>query len=83
MDRKTFILTLLSPILSVFGWKPNFLKREKFKFDPILISLVRKSFPNLVAKDLCAIPPIITKPVGLYYKYKPKYDNKSDLSLFE
>jgi hypothetical protein len=71
MNRKIFILTLLSPFLSLFGWKPNFLKKKEFKFDPVLISLIRKSMPNLIAYRISGIQ-IPQLPTGLVYKLKYK-----------
>lgn len=43
-------------------------------FDPILISLVRRSLPNLVAYDLCGVQPM-TGPVGLIFAMRSKYAN--------
>ena len=36
------------------------------KFDPILISLVRRSMPNLIAYDVCGVQPM-TGPTGLIF----------------
>ena len=35
-------------------------------FDPILISLVRRSLPNLIAYDVCGVQPM-TGPTGLIF----------------
>ena len=42
-------------------------------FDPILISLVRRSMPNLLAYDVCGVQPM-TGPTGLIFAMKAKYD---------
>lgn len=44
------------------------------KYDPILINLVRRSMPNLIAYDVCGVQPL-TGPSGLVFAYKPKYIN--------
>jgi hypothetical protein len=42
------------------------------KYDPILISLVRRSLPNLMAYDICGVQPM-TGPTGLIFALKSKY----------
>jgi Major capsid protein Gp23 len=42
------------------------------KYDPILISLVRRSMPNLIAYDVCGVQPM-TGPTGLIFAMRPKY----------
>jgi hypothetical protein len=41
-------------------------------YDPILISLVRRSMPNLMAYDICGVQPM-TGPTGLIFAMKSKY----------
>jgi hypothetical protein len=41
-------------------------------FDPILISLVRRSLPNLIAYDVCGVQPM-TGPTGLIFAMRSKY----------
>jgi len=41
-------------------------------YDPILISLVRRAMPNLMAYDLCGVQPM-TAPTGLIFALKSKY----------
>ena len=43
------------------------------KFDPILISLVRRSMPNLIAYDICGVQPM-TGPTGLIFAMRARYD---------
>lgn len=42
------------------------------KFDPILISLVRRSMPNLIAYDICGVQPM-SGPTGLIFAMKSNY----------
>lgn len=44
-------------------------------FDPILISLVRRSMPNLIAYDVCGVQPM-TGPTGLIFALKSKYGSQ-------
>lgn len=41
-------------------------------YDPILISLIRRALPNLIAYDLCGVQPM-TGPVGLIFAMKSRY----------
>jgi len=50
-------------------------------FDPVLISLVRRSMPNLIAYDVCGVQPM-TGPTGLIFAMKSKYGNQGDEALF-
>jgi len=43
------------------------------KYDPVLISLVRRSMPNLVAYDIAGVQPM-TGPTGLIFAMHSKYD---------
>jgi hypothetical protein len=47
-------------------------------FDPILISLVRRSLPNLIAYDVCGVQPM-TGPTGLIFAMRSKYANTTAL----
>jgi hypothetical protein len=42
-------------------------------FDPILISLVRRSLPNLIAYDICGVQPM-TGPTGLIFAMRSSYN---------
>lgn len=44
-------------------------------FDPILISLVRRSMPNLIAYDVCGVQPM-TGPTGLIFALKSRYSTQ-------
>ena len=41
-------------------------------FDPVLISLVRRSMPNLIAYDICGVQPM-TGPTGLIFAMRSTY----------
>ena len=41
-------------------------------FDPVLISLVRRAMPNLIAYDVCGVQPM-TAPTGLIFCMKSRY----------
>jgi hypothetical protein len=41
-------------------------------FDPILISLVRRSLPNLIAYDICGVQPM-TGPTGMIFAMRSMY----------
>jgi hypothetical protein len=42
-------------------------------FDPVLISLVRRAMPNLIAYDICGVQPM-TGPTGLIFAMRSKYN---------
>jgi hypothetical protein len=44
-------------------------------FDPVLISLIRRAMPNLVAYDICGVQPM-SGPTGLIFAMKAKYENQ-------
>ena len=45
-------------------------------WDPILISLVRRAMPNLIAYDICGVQPM-TGPTGLIFAMKAHYENRT------
>jgi hypothetical protein len=45
-------------------------------FDPILISLVRRSLPNLIAYDICGVQPM-TGPTGLIFAMRSTYSSQN------
>lgn len=50
-------------------------------YDPILISLVRRAMPNIVAYDVAAVQPM-TAPTGLIFAMKANYDSRSGAEAF-
>jgi len=45
-------------------------------FDPVLISLVRRSMPNLIAYDVMGVQPM-TGPTGLIFAIRPRHSTQS------
>ena len=50
-------------------------------FDPVLISLIRRSMPNLLAYDLCGVQPM-NGPTGLIFAMRSRYNNQSGSEAF-
>jgi hypothetical protein len=50
-------------------------------FDPILISLVRRALPNLIAYDVAGVQPM-TGPTGLIFAMRAKYANQGGTEAF-
>jgi hypothetical protein len=50
-------------------------------FDPILISLIRRAMPNLVAYDLAGVQPL-SGPTGLIFAMRSRYDNQTGDETF-
>lgn len=50
-------------------------------FDPVLISLIRRSMPNLIAYDLCGVQPM-NGPTGLIFAMRSRYTNQSGTEAF-
>jgi len=50
-------------------------------FDPILISLVRRALPNLIAYDVAGVQPM-TGPTGLIFAMRARYDTQSGTEAF-
>lgn len=50
-------------------------------YDPVLIGLVRRAMPQLIAYDVCGVQPM-TMPTGLVFSIKSKYGNQGAEALF-
>ena len=50
-------------------------------FDPVLISLIRRSMPNLVAYDLAGVQPM-NGPTGIIFAMRSRYENQSGDEAF-
>jgi len=50
-------------------------------FDPVLISLVRRAMPNLIAYDVCGVQPM-TGPTGLIFAMRARYANQAGNETF-
>jgi len=48
-------------------------------FDPVLISLVRRAMPQMIAYDICGVQPM-TQPTGLIFAMKSKYTSQDSAS---
>lgn len=69
------------------AWSPNSLLMEAPNvagdgtgnvktYDPVLISLVRRAMPNLIAYDVCGVQPM-TGPSGLIFAMRAQYANST------
>ena len=50
-------------------------------FDPVLISLVRRAMPNLMAYDICGVQPM-TGPTGLIFAMRSRYSSQTGDETF-
>ena len=50
-------------------------------FDPVLISLIRRAMPNLVAYDLAGVQPM-SGPTGLIFAMRSRYTNQGGTEAF-
>jgi len=50
-------------------------------FDPVLISLIRRAMPNLVAYDLAGVQPM-NGPTGLIFAMRSRYNNQTGTEAF-
>ena len=50
-------------------------------FDPVLISLIRRSMPNLVAYDIAGVQPM-SGPTGLIFAMRSRYVNQNGTEAF-
>jgi hypothetical protein len=50
-------------------------------FDPVLISLIRRSMPNLVAYDLAGVQPM-NGPTGLIFAMRSRYTSQTNAEAF-
>lgn len=51
-------------------------------FDPVLISLIRRAAPNLMAYDICGVQPM-TGPTGLIFALRSHYANTTNGAIAE
>jgi hypothetical protein len=50
-------------------------------FDPVLISLIRRAMPNLIAYDICGVQPM-SGPTGLIFAMRSKYAAQNGVETF-
>ena len=67
MREDASFLSEAAPANSAFGSGGN--------YDPILISLVRRAMPNLIAYDICSVQPM-TGPTGLIFAMKSRFSTQ-------
>jgi hypothetical protein len=48
-------------------------------YDPVLISLLRRTMPNMIAYDVCGVQPM-TGPTGLIFAMRSKFVDQTDLN---
>lgn len=53
---------------------------EVQNYDPVLISLVRRSMPNLIAYDICGVQPM-TGPTGLIFAMRSNYVDAANTAV--
>ena len=46
-------------------------------YDPVMITLLRRTMPNLIAYDIAGVQPM-TGPTGLIFAYRPHYNSQTD-----
>lgn len=62
-----------APVNSVGGYADS---NGIAKYDPVLISLVRRTMPQLIAYDVCGVQPL-AQPTGLIFAMKARYTNQN------
>jgi len=68
-------------LLETTGAAPTNLSGGSLNYDPVLISLVRRAMPNLIAYDICGVQPM-TGPTGLIFALRPQYSNQAGTDAF-
>ena len=63
--------------VNAIGNSPSTAGGEVQTYDPVLISLVRRAMPNLIAYDICGVQPM-TGPTGLIFAMRSKYVNAAN-----
>ena len=70
---------MVSGSQQLLGEAPTNVAGNVSNFDPVLISLVRRAMPNLIAYDICGVQPM-TGPTGLIFAMRSKYANSTQLN---
>ena len=73
--------TLTEAPTNVIGNSPSSGSGAVDTFDPVLISLVRRAMPNLVAYDICGVQPM-SGPTGLIFAMRSRYSNQAGTETF-
>jgi len=72
----TSLLTEAAPTNAMQASSSDATTGEIDIYDPVLISLVRRSMPNLIAYDICGVQPM-TGPTGLIFAMRSRYTNQA------
>jgi len=68
-------------LIETTGAAPTSVTGGSLNYDPVLISLVRRAMPNLIAYDICGVQPM-TGPTGLIFALRPQYSTQSGNDAF-
>ena len=71
----------MQSLLETSGAIPTSITGGSANYDPVLISLVRRAMPNLIAYDICGVQPM-TGPTGLIFALRPQYNDQSGANAF-
>jgi len=71
----------MSSLFESVGAAPTNIAGGINNYDPVLISLIRRSMPNLIAYDICGVQPM-TGPTGLIFALTPHYSNQTGTVAF-
>lgn len=74
LDSQKAILMEAQPTTGLGGYADN--GTGIAKYDPVLISLVRRAAPQMIAYDLCGVQPL-TQPTGLIFALRSRYGNQA------
>ena len=58
------------------GWAAGASTAAVQGYDPVLISLVRRAMPQMIAYDICGVQPM-TQPTGLIFAMKSRYTSQN------
>jgi dUTPase len=72
MAEESRVLNESAPTNSGFGSAGSYVAG----YDPILISLVRRALPNLIAYDICGVQPM-SGPTGLIFAMRSRYKTQN------
>jgi len=81
-DHSQFMLSEAAPTNSMGGSDSTHGDGTIDTFDPVLISLVRRAMPNLIAYDLCGVQQM-TGPTGLVFAMRSRYVDASGNSIMQ
>jgi hypothetical protein len=83
MKRRNFILggLIAAPaIIAIDRLMPVKLWNPKPQFDPIILSLIRREWPKMIAYQICGVQPL-TSYAGMFFELTPEYAETGKFSL--